>query len=217
MAKPITAAAAKMRAAKSKATKDAKRRAALEEMGLMTERKKIRKPRKPMSDEQRKAAGERLAKARAARGPAKNSSVAESLHSLSDDDTFSVKNVKEWLVNQKELLGSIRSYKDSKESSERLMYFKTEAYVANLDNYLRTGIYNDLFYGINGTNKVTYVSVRMARYADGTPKRSVGVMYHDIGLYTQEMEDDERFRISQQSKVLKNGRGYSPQKKSKLH
>ena len=52
MARPITAEAAKMRASKSKATKDAKRRAALEDMGLMVERKKIRKPRKPMSDEQ---------------------------------------------------------------------------------------------------------------------------------------------------------------------
>jgi hypothetical protein len=41
---------------------------------------------------------------------------------------------------------------------------------------------------------------------DGTPKRSVGVVYQDIGLYTQEMEDDDRIRISQQSKVLKNGR-----------
>ena len=57
MARPITAEAAKMRASKSKATKDAKRRAALEDMGLMVERKKIRKPRKPMSDEQRQAAG----------------------------------------------------------------------------------------------------------------------------------------------------------------
>jgi hypothetical protein len=53
MARSITAAAAKIRAAKSKATKDAKRRSALEDMGLMTERKKIRKPRKAMSDEQR--------------------------------------------------------------------------------------------------------------------------------------------------------------------
>jgi hypothetical protein len=62
MARPITAAAAKMRAAKSKATKDAKRRSALEDMGLMTERKKIRKPRKAMSDEQRQAAVKDLPK-----------------------------------------------------------------------------------------------------------------------------------------------------------
>jgi hypothetical protein len=205
MARSITAAAAKIRAAKSKATKDAKRRSALEDMGLMTERKKIRKPRKAMSDEQRQAASERLAKARAAKGPAKNTMYPEELRKIPDDETFSIHNVKQWLVNQKELLSSMREYKDSKEPAERARYFATEAYVGNLDNYLRTGVYSDLFYGINGTNKVTYVSAGMAYYVDGTPKRSVGVMYSDIGLYTQ------------QSKVLKDGGRYSPQKKAKLH
>jgi hypothetical protein len=163
------------------------------------------------------AASERLAKARAAKGPAKNTMYPEELRKIPDDETFSIHNVKQWLVNQKELLSSMREYKDSKEPAERARYFATEAYVGNLDNYLRTGVYSDLFYGINGTNKVTYVSAGMAYYVDGTPKRSVGVMYSDIGLYTQEMENDDRVRISQQSKVLKDGGRYSPQKKAKLH
>jgi hypothetical protein len=217
MARSITAAAAKIRAAKSKATKDAKRRASLEDMGLMTERKKIRKPRKAMSDEQRQAASERLAKARAAKGPAKNTMYPDELRKIPDEDTFSIHNVKQWLANQKEILSAMRSYKDSKEPAERAKYFQTEAYCANLDSYLRNGIYTDLYYGINGTNKTNYVSAGMAYYADGTPKRSVGVMYPDIGLYTQEMENDDRVRISQQSKVLKDGGRYSPQKKVKLH
>ena len=173
MARPITAEAAKMRASKSKATKDAKRRAALEDMGLMVERKKIRKPRKPMSDEQRQAAGERLAKARAAKGPAKNTMYPEELRKIPDDETFSIHNVKQWLLNQKEILSAMRSYKDSKEPAERAKYFQTEAYCANLDSYLRNGIYTDLFYGINGTNKINYTSAGMAYYTDGTPKRSV--------------------------------------------
>ena len=71
MARPVSAAAAKMRAAKTQKTKDAKRRASLEDMGLMTERKVFRKPRKPMSDEQKAAAAERLEKARAAKGPSR--------------------------------------------------------------------------------------------------------------------------------------------------
>jgi hypothetical protein len=205
MARPVSAAAAKMRAAKSKATKDAKRRAALADMGLTTERKKIRKPRKPMSDEQRAAASARLAKAREAKGPAKNTMYPDELRRLPDDDVFSIVNVKQWLANQKELLSSIRSHKDSKEPAERSLYFATEAYVGNLDNYLRTGVYSDLFYGMNGTNKVKYICTRMAYYADGTPKRSVGVVYQDIGLYTQEMDNDDRLRIPKQVKVLKNG------------
>ena len=214
MARPITAEAAKMKASKSKATKDAKRRAALEDMGLMVERKKIRKPRKPMSDEQRQAAGERLAKARAAKGPAKNTMYPEELRKIPDDKTFSIHNVKQWLLNKKEILSAMRSYKDSKEPAERAKYFQTEAYCANLDSYLRNGIYTDLFYGINGTNKINYTSAGMAYYTDGTPKRSVGVMYPDIGQYTQEMENDDRFRVSKQVKVLKDGGRYRPQEKS---
>jgi hypothetical protein len=217
MARSITAEAAKMKASKTKATKDAKRRAALEEMGLMVDRKKIRKPRKPMSDEQRQAASERLAKARAAKGPAKNTMHPEEIRKIPDNETFSIHNVKQWLVNQKELLSSMREYKDSKEPAERARYSATEAYVSNLDNYLRTGVYSDLFYGMNGTNKVKYVCASMAYYTNGTPKRSVGVVYQDIGLYTEEMEKDDRVRVSQQSKVLKDGGRYSPEKKTKLH
>ena len=205
--RPISEAAAKMRSAKAEKTKAAKRRAALEDMGLTTERKKIRKPRKPMSEENRKASIERLAKARAARAPAVNSSINEDVRKLDENNTFSEKNVKQWLNHQKENLSAYRSYKDSKDPTERNMLFATRAYVANLENYLRTGVYSDLFYGMNGTNKVTYVSAGMAYYTDGTPKRSVGVMYPDIGLYTQEMDNDDRVRISQQSKVLKDGRG----------
>ncbi len=33
--------------------------------------------------------------------------------------------------------------------------------------------------------------VAMAYHADGTPKRSVGVWYPDIGTYTQEMYDED--------------------------
>jgi hypothetical protein len=63
---------------------------------------------------------------------------------------------------------------------------------------------------MNGTNKVTYVSAGMAYYTNGTPKRSVGVIYPDIGQYTQEMEDDDRNRISKQVKILETGGRYSP-------
>ena len=53
--------------AKMKATKAANKAKALAEFGLQSERKKVRKSRKPMTDEQKNAARERLAKARAAK------------------------------------------------------------------------------------------------------------------------------------------------------
>lgn len=191
---PVSAVALKMRAAKAQKTKEAKKRAALQEMGLMGERKKIRKPRKPMTDEQRAAASERLVKARAARAPAENSVYANEVRNLPDDDTFSLKNVKEWLAHQKELLSSYRAYKDSKDSEERNKLHCAEVYVANLENYIRTGVYTDLFYGANGTQRVKYTTAKngMAYYPNGKPKRTVGSTYPDIGLYTQEMENYDR-------------------------
>jgi hypothetical protein len=206
MARPVSAAAAKMRAAKSQKTRDAKRKAALEDMGLMTERKKIRKPRKPMTVEQKAAAAENLEKARAAKGPSKNANYAEEVRNLPPEDIFSLDNVKRWLATNKELLSAMKNYKDSKESSERDKYRMTEAYIANLDNYLRTGIYGDLFYGEHQQNKVKYKCVRMSYHANGTPKRTAGVTYPDIGLYTREMELNAGITISKQDKVLKTSR-----------
>jgi hypothetical protein len=214
MARPVSAAAAKMRAAKTQKTKDAKRRASLEDMGLMTERKVFRKPRKPMSDEQKAAAAERLEKARAAKGPSKNVNYAEEVRNLPSDNIFSLDNVKKWLATSKELLSAMKTYKDSKESSEREKYRMTEAYITNLENYLRTGIYCDLFYGEHQQNKIKYVSVRMSYHADGTPKRTEGVFYPDIGVYTKEMElEDAGNGIFNKDKVLKTS-GRSRTKKA---
>jgi len=46
----------------------------------------IKKKRKPMTEEQKKAACERLAKARAARQPAKNSSINHSVLAKPDEE-----------------------------------------------------------------------------------------------------------------------------------
>ena len=53
----------------------------------------IKKKRKPMTEEQKIAACERLAKARAARPPAKKSSIHHSVVAKPDEDMLSVKNV----------------------------------------------------------------------------------------------------------------------------
>ena len=49
----------------------------------------IKKKRKPMTEEQKQAACERLAKARAARPPAKTSSIHHSVLARPDDDMLS--------------------------------------------------------------------------------------------------------------------------------
>ena len=178
--------------AKMKATKAAKKAAALEQVGYTPTKKKFRKKR-TMTEEQKQAARERLAKARANRGPSTNKLIAENVRNLPDEDTLSLKNVRPWLKENKELLQSIRSFKDSKDPKERAMYQKTETYVSNIESYLRHGVWVDLFYGSQQQHRIKYrVSIKgMAYYADGTPKRTVGYYYEDIGSeWTKEMEMD---------------------------
>jgi hypothetical protein len=202
--KPMTEAQKKARAKKAAATRAAKQKAALELLGA-PERKKVRKKR-TMTAAQKKAAAERLAKARAARGPAKHSQYAAEVVALPDDATFSLKRVRGWIKSNKAMLASIRSFRDSKDAKEREQYAHVEAYLANLNSYLRTGVWTDLFYGENGATPVKFRCVAMAYNKDGTPKRSEGVFYPDIGcVYTKEMASEENARktISNKGKVRK--------------
>lgn len=195
------------RVAKAQATKAAKKNVALAQMGVDVKRsiKKARKPRN-LTPEQKQAAVERLKKAREARTPSTNSIYADTVRALPDEDPLSLINVKSWIKFNKEQLHSMKGYENSKDAQERNQYNATETYIANLENYLRTGVYNDLFYGLNAQSKIQYRCVAMAYYADGTPKRTPGVHYPDIGLYSNEMaqEDNERRKtISNKTKVYK--------------
>ena len=64
---------------------------------------KIRKKRKPMTEEQKAAAAERLAKARENRAPAQNLYVHESVRELPDDHALSLKKVRGWIKTQKDI------------------------------------------------------------------------------------------------------------------
>lgn len=188
--KPMTEAQIKARTAKAKATREANKNKALKELGLSTTRKKVRKPRK-MTAEQKAAATERLAKARANRGPSQNKMIDEHVRNLPEDNPLSLKNVRSWIKENKELLTAIKAFKDSSDSKERAKYTEVETYVANLEAYLRDGTYRDFRYGASMQNKISYKVTVMAYNADGTPKRTVGWLYPDCGIYTQEMADED--------------------------
>jgi hypothetical protein len=203
MARPLSKAAIARRTAKSKATRQAKQKAALADLGIDVKRKKIRKPRKEMTPEQKAAAAERLVKAREARGPSKNSSYDEGVRNLPDEHPLSLKRVKQWLVTQKEILSSVKHFKDSKEASERNTYNVTAAYVQNLEAYLKYGVYFDHKTGEHMEGKIKHTCFKMAYYPDGTPKRTVGVYYPDLGKV---YEEDNGNTISKQESVFENGR-----------
>jgi len=210
MARPLSKAAIARRTAKAKATRQAKQKAALEDLGIDVKRKKIRKPRKPMTPEQKAKAAENLAKARAARGPSQNSQYAEEVRNLPDEDPLSLKNVKQWLKTQKEIFASMKAWKDSKDPKERDRYNEVHAYVTNLEFYLRHGVYVDNKAGEHMEKKIQLRSVKMAYYPDGTPKRTAGVRYPDIGLY----EEQYGQTISEQKPVRKTSRSRRTRKKA---
>ena len=181
--------------AKMKATREAKQKEALKVLGLDKPVKKIRKARKPMTAEQKAAATERLRKAREARGPSQNKQIAENVRLLPEDHPLSLKKVKEWLKDNKDTLKSMRGFKNSADKVERTQYQKVETYVANMESYLRHGVWVDLFYGEQQQNKIKFKVAKnhMAYYPDGTPKRAIGYFYEDIGTtWTQEMQNDSK-------------------------
>ena len=178
---------------------------------MATEPRKFKKFKKKrvITEEQRTALVERLKKAREAKGPAKQTSIDASIRNLPDDSPFSPKLVREWIKNIQLKLKSMRSMKKSTVTGELAAYLIEETYLANLQSYLRTGVYVDGRRGPDRQHRVHHTCVVMAYYKDGTPKRSVGVHYPDIGeIYTEEMrrEDNGVGPVPNKSKVYKASR-----------
>jgi hypothetical protein len=134
-----------------------------EELGIEPPKAhKVRKKRKPMTEEQKAKARDNLAKARAARGPAKTSSVHPDVLALPEDHPLSAEKVKSWLKYQTDKLKSIKQQRDAKESSLRMEYQVTENYVKNLKVYLKDNVWLDHRYGERGESKMDYVIVSPA-------------------------------------------------------
>ena len=183
MVKKLTAAQ------KAKKTREANKKRALEELGY--ERKKVKRTRKPMTEEQREAAIERLAKARAARGADGSKSVHKDIRDLPEDHFLHWKKVKEWLKCNQDQLKGMRSYKNSKNAKERSEYIDLNTYITNMKRYLSQGVWLDFRYGEQREGRIQKVCVAMAYYPDGTPKRQYNCWYPDIAqVWTRELEEE---------------------------
>lgn len=173
---------------KSAITRQKKQELALDQLGIKI--KKPRKRRKPMTDEQKAAAVERLKLARAARGPVKNSSVHEDIRDLPDDHPLNPTTVKEWIKEHKKELGALKSMKTSNDWQERFKYQVKAIYLQNMESYLRGGVWLDARWGKNAEFKMNTICYAMAFDSEGMPKRSVGTWYPDMRMvYTKEMRD----------------------------
>jgi len=170
-------------------TKEKKKRSMLSQMGIEPPKPvKTRRKRKPMTEEQRAAAAERLAAARAKRSKGKTPNAHPDVLALDPEHPLSYKNTKENLKFWKEKLSSIRKQKDSKEASHRTEFQIAENYVKNLQIWIRDGVYLDHKYGKTRESVMEYVCLTPAMNKDGTIKRTQGVYYPDIDkVWSQEV------------------------------
>jgi hypothetical protein len=157
------------------------------------------KRKRTMTPEQKAAAAERLAKARAARAaanPPEYKNIHPEVLALSEEDTLCMKNVKGWIKSNRERLAVERKNERMGVKGAAAKVASISGYVRNMQYYLESGIWNDMFFGENAENPVAYAVLKMNHlgyHPDGMVKRSVGTWYCDIGeVWTEEMESGSK-------------------------
>lgn len=147
-----------------------------------------------MSEAQKKAAVERLAKAREARkkDPAELKNVHPAVAALDPSHHLSYESCKKYLRACKEHIKTARADVRRNVKGAIAEYHKWKGYESNINTYIRNGDWLDDFYGEEYNRKITWRVVKMAYHDTGKPKRQVGHWYPDCGeVWTQEMEDEE--------------------------
>ena len=163
------------------------------------ERKPIKQKRtRKITEEQREALRERMTKMRKKRKPAEYKNINKNVLSLPDDDTYSLKNVKEWIKHNKEMVASLGKQARGRyvgEKERRVaenQAISRKAYIRYCEFYLKSGDWIGMFSGQDEEHKVIPRCAVMAYYPDGTPKRSVGVFYPDINMvWSKGMDESE--------------------------
>tara|TARA_B100001175_G_scaffold169918_1_gene144145 strand:+ start:39 stop:455 length:417 start_codon:yes stop_codon:yes gene_type:complete len=117
------------------------------------------KKRKPMTPEQKIAAAERLKKARAAKAPAKKSSIHSTVIAKGDEHFLSAKNVQSWIKNQKEQLTEYRASARRDVKGAAAQVSNCEGYIRHLQYYLRHGDYCDDRYGAFQEKRIKWQTI----------------------------------------------------------
>ena len=158
---------------------------------------KIKKTRK-ISEEHKEKLRERLANMRAKKKPAEYKIIAKAVLEKPDDDKLSMKNVKAWIKEAKDIASAHaknsrnRNITPGVRQHELNLAESKKAYIRQMEHYLKSGDWIADFMGAQENEKTQWKSVAMAYYPDGTPKRNVGVWYPDIKMvWTNEMDESD--------------------------
>ena len=120
---------------------------------------------------------DRMAKARAAKKPAVYKNIHPDVKNLPDDNTLSLKNVKNWQKHNKERVSDlkykIRRMDKGKDRTllEREVENRT-VYLANILRYFDTSTWLDLFYGKAQEHTARYKTLTYAYDEEGYIKTS---------------------------------------------
>ena len=115
---------------------------------------------------------DRMAKARAAKKPAAYKNIHPDVKNLPDDNTLSLKNVKEWEKHNKERVKDMKYKIRRMDKGKDRILFEREVenrtvYLANISRYLDTSIWLDLFYGKDQEQTTRYKTLSYAYDKEG--------------------------------------------------
>ncbi len=149
--------------------------------------------RKKLSEERKQQLRDQLEAARKKKAPAEYKNISPIVLAKPDDDPLSVKSIKGWIKHNKEkasayLTNSRRRGASPKQSiADKIHAESAKAYIRFMEHYLKTGDWTCDHRGQDEEKRTQWKCVAMAYNEDGTPKRSKGVYYPDIGMVWDEV------------------------------
>ena len=120
---------------------------------------------------------DKMAKVRAAKKPPAYKNIHEDVKALPDDNTLSVKNVKEWEKHNKERVKELK-YKIRRmdKGKDRTLLERElgnrEVYLMNIARYFDTSVWLDLFYGKDQEHKTKWQTIAYAYDSEGYIKQN---------------------------------------------
>ena len=120
---------------------------------------------------------DKMAKGRAAKKPPAYKNIHEDVKALPDDNTLSVKNVKEWEKHNKERVKELKyKIRRMEKGKDRTLLERElgnrEVYIMNIARYLDTSVWLDLFYGKDQEHKSKWRTIAYAYDSEGYIKTS---------------------------------------------
>ena len=129
-----------------------------------------KKKRKPMTAEQRVAAGKRLALARAKKKPAQYKSVHPKVRALDDDNDFSIVSIKRYIKATTEKISNLKKAVRLNEKGAIAKLASAQAYKRHCEQYLKDGIWSLDFIGENEELRVVWGTLAPAYDENGIQK-----------------------------------------------